>query len=197
MQAGLYESFCAAFGDAVRNLRVGAPHDASTNVGPLSSAAHRDKVSQYIQLGVDEGGELLAGGPGAPDTLTPDLAGGYFVRPTAFRGLPHATSRVAREEIFGPVVTVHSFTDEADAVALANDSPYGLSASVWTERIGVAHRVARALDVGTVWVNTWLHRDLRVPFGGVKDSGTGREGGAHSLDFYSEWKTVCVKIGPP
>ena len=197
VQAPLYAPFCAALGAAVRALRVGAPLAAGTDVGPLSSAAHRDKVAAYIALGVAEGGELLAGGPGLPEGLPAELRGGFFVRPTAFAGLDHATSRVAREEIFGPVVTVHAFADEKEAVALANDSRYGLSASVWARDIDAALRTARALDVGTVWVNTWLHRDLRVPFGGVKDSGTGREGGAHSLDFYTEWKTTCVKIGAP
>jgi aminomuconate-semialdehyde/2-hydroxymuconate-6-semialdehyde dehydrogenase len=197
VETSIFDAFCAAFGAAVRALRVGAPLADGTDVGPLSSAAHRDKVARFIALGVEEGGEVLAGGPGAPDGLAPELAGGFYVRPTAFRGLDHATSRVAREEIFGPVVTVHPFSGEAEAVALANDSVYGLAANVWTENVGVAHRVARALEVGTVWVNTWLHRDLRVPFGGVKDSGTGREGGAFSLDFYSEWKTTCIKMGPP
>lgn len=197
VQAPLFDAFCIAFGAAVRGLRVGAPSSLQTDVGPLTSAAHRDKVAAAIARGVAEGGELLAGGPGAPEDLPHELAGGFFVRPTAFRGLDHATSCVAREEIFGPVTTVHPFADEDDAVALANDSPFGLSASVWTRDVGVAHRVARALNVGTVWVNTWLHRDLRVPFGGVKDSGTGREGGAHSLDFFSEWKSTCVFMGPP
>jgi len=117
--------------------------------------------------------------------------------PRAAQGLDHATSRVAREEIFGPVVTVHPFHSEDDAVRLVNDSPYGLAGSVWTNDLTLAHRVTRRIHSGLLWVNCWLHRDLRVPFGGVKQSGLGREGGAYSLDFYSEYKTVTIFTGPP
>ena len=193
VQEGLYDDFCVAFGIAVSALKVGAPLNEGTNVGPLSSSMHRDKVLEYINIGIKEGGELLAGGLGLPHDLDIKIKNGYYVRPTVFKGLNHTTSRVAREEIFGPVVSVFPFTTESQVISLANDSPYGLSASVWTLDGGRALRIARELEVGTVWVNTWLHRDLRAPFGGVKDSGTGREGGAFSLDFYSEWKTTCIK----
>jgi aminomuconate-semialdehyde/2-hydroxymuconate-6-semialdehyde dehydrogenase len=194
VQRPLYEAFCGAFGAAVGALAVGDPAAAGTAVGPVSSAAHRDKVAGYIALGLAEGGALLAGGEGPPPGLAPALAGGYFLRPTALAGLDARASRCAREEVFGPLVTVHAFDTEAEVVGLVNDSRYGLCASVWTESLTVAHRVARALEVGMVWVNTWLHRDLRTAFGGVKDSGVGREGGQHSLDFYSETKNTCILV---
>ena len=222
VQRPIYEAVAAGLAAAVGALRVGDPLAPGVDVGPLCSAAHRDKVRGYIELGLREGGVAAAGGEGPPQGLPEAQAGGYFVRPTVFTGLDARSSRVAREEIFGPVVvrwgggcarphiaclhptsppcappqTVHPFDTEAEAIELTNDSPYGLCANVWTQNVGVAHRVARALDVGMVWVNCWLHRDLRTPFGGQKDSGLGREGGRHSLDFYSEMKNVCVAIPP-
>ena len=194
VQRPLYDAFLPALGAAVGRLVVGDPADAGVDVGPLVSAAHRDKVAGYIAAGVAEGGVLLAGGPGAPPGLPPALAAGYYIRPTVFAGLDPGTSSVAREEVFGPVLTVHPFDTEAEAVALANDTKYGLCASVWTQNVGVAHRMSRALHVGMVWVNCWMVRDLRTPFGGVGDSGVGREGGQHSLDAYSEWRNTCVRI---
>ena len=152
VQRALYEPFCAAFGQAVGALVVGDPLSPATDVGPVCSAAHRDKVQGYIALGESEGGRVLAGGAGAPPGLPGALAGGYFVRPTALAGLDARSSRCAREEIFGPVCTVHCFDTEAEAVALTNDSRYGLCASVWTQDLTVAHRVARALEVGMVCV---------------------------------------------
>ena len=138
---------------------------------------------------MEEGGTVATGGE--RPKLDARLHAGAFLRPTVITGLD-TDCRTATEEIFGPVVTVHSFADEADAIAKANCVQYGLAASVWTEDLGRAHRVSAALDVGMVWVNTWLMRDLRVPFGGVKASGVGREGGHHSLEFFSEAKNVCI-----
>ena len=150
VQRPLYQDFCQAFGAAVAALRVGDPLAPGTQVGPVSSALHRDKVAGYIRLGLQEGGVLLAGGEGPPPHLPQHLAGGYFVQPTALAGLDAGSSRCAREEVFGPLVTVHPFDSEAEAVAMANDSRYGLCASVWTENLSTAHRVARGLEVGMV-----------------------------------------------
>lgn len=192
VEAPLYDRFVAAFAAAVRKLRIGDPLDEATEQGALVSAAHRDKVESYIQLSRELGGEIVTGG-GRPSGLPGRLAGGYFLEPTVVTGLP-VDCRVNMEEIFGPVVTITPFTAEGDAVAWANGTKYGLAASVWTNDLRRAHRVAGALDAGTVWVNTWLLRDLRVPFGGMKQSGVGREGGDEALRFFTEPKTVTVAL---
>jgi aminomuconate-semialdehyde/2-hydroxymuconate-6-semialdehyde dehydrogenase len=192
VEAPLYDRFVAAFAEAVGKLRMGDPLDDATEQGALVSAAHRDKVESYIQLSRELGGEIVTGG-GRPSGLPGRLAGGYFLEPTVVTGLP-VDCRVNMEEIFGPVVTITPFTAEADAVTWANGTKYGLAASVWTNDLRRAHRVAGALDAGTVWINTWLLRDLRVPFGGMKQSGVGREGGDEALRFFTEPKTVTVAL---
>ena len=175
-----------------RALRIGDPLDPATRFGSQVSDAHRDKIERYVQLARDEGGEVVCGGV-RPQITGAHAAGAWFT-PTLIRGL-EPTARVATEEVFGPVVTVHPFDDDAEVVELANAVEYGLSASIWTRDLRRAHTVAAALDVGTVWVNTWLKRDLRVPFGGTKKSGQGREGGRYSLEFFSEPKNVCIELG--
>ncbi|MGB0686190.1 MAG: aldehyde dehydrogenase family protein, partial [Planctomycetota bacterium] len=156
-------------------------------MGSLISAAHRDKVASYVSLAREEGGEVLCGG----EAVGP-AEGAYFA-PTVVVGLP-IDCRTASEEIFGPVVTVHPFDDEAEALAMANRVEYGLAASVWTRDLTRAHRVAAALETGMVWVNTWNKRDFRVPFGGVKQSGVGREGGRYALEFFSQDRNICLQL---
>ena len=192
VEAPLYDRFVAAFAAAVGRLRIGDPLDEATEQGALVSAGHRDKVESYIQLSRDLGGEIVTGGE-RPTRLPARVRAGYFVQPTVVTGLP-VDCRVNMEEIFGPVVTITPFSDEADAVAWANGTRYGLAASVWTNDLRRAHRVAGALDAGTVWINTWLLRDLRVPFGGMKESGVGREGGDEALRFFTEPKTVSLAL---
>lgn len=172
-----------------RALRVGDPSDPATEFGALISAPHRRKVEGYIALAGDEGGQVVCGG-GRP-TVPEALAGGFYIEPTLITGLA-PDARTATEEIFGPVLTVHPFDTDAEALAYANATPYGLAASVWTQDLDRAHAMGRDLDAGMVWVNTWMLRDLRVPFGGLKDSGLGREGGTYSLDFFSEARNVCI-----
>ncbi|MGB1743166.1 MAG: aldehyde dehydrogenase family protein, partial [Cycloclasticus sp.] len=140
---------------------------------------------------VDEGATVITGG-GIPD-MPEDLSGGYWVEPTIWTGLPE-TAKVVQEEIFGPCTHICPFDTEDEAIELANDTPYGLASSVWTENNSRAHRVAAKMDTGVCWVNSWFLRDLRTPFGGAKQSGTGREGGHYSLEFYSELTNVCVKL---
>jgi len=173
-------------------LKVGDPFLADTTTGPLISAQHLEKVSSYIKIALDDGGKIELGGKNPSDSLSETLKNGYFFEPTIITGLP-LNSRVLKEEIFGPVVTVTPFKDEDEVIELANSLEYGLSASVWTENVKTANRVALKIQTGTVWVNCWMARDLRVPFGGVKHSGLGREGGNHSIDFYTEQKTICLK----
>ena len=192
VEAPLYDRFVAAFVDAVGRLKIGDPLDEATEQGALVSAGHRDKVESYIQLARDLGGEIVTGGE-RPSGLPDRLASGYFVLPTVVTGLP-VDCRVNMEEIFGPVVTITPFTAESDVIAWANGTKYGLAASVWTNDLRRAHRVAGALDAGTVWINTWLLRDLRVPFGGMKESGVGREGGDEALRFFTEPKTVSMAL---
>ncbi len=189
VQRELHDAFVDELVARVEALPQGDPLDETTRVGALVSAAHRDKVEGYLRLAVEEGGTIRCGG--VRPALGGRLAGGFFLRPTVITGLSPAC-RTSTEEIFGPVLTVHPFDTEEEALAIANGVRYGLSASVWTKDLGKAHRVSAALDVGMVWVNTWLMRDLRVPFGGTKDSGVGREGGKYSLSFYTEDKNVCV-----
>jgi aminomuconate-semialdehyde/2-hydroxymuconate-6-semialdehyde dehydrogenase len=175
-----------------RALRIGDPLDETTEIGAVVSAGHREKIESYIALARAEGGAILTGG-GRPDMIPERCRDGFFLEPTVITGLPMGC-RVNQEEIFGPVVTVTPFRSEDEAVAMANDSPYGLAASLWTRDLARAHRVAARIACGTVWVNTWLFRDLRVPFGGMKQSGVGREGGEEAIRFFTEAKNVCVKL---
>jgi aminomuconate-semialdehyde/2-hydroxymuconate-6-semialdehyde dehydrogenase len=172
-------------------LVPGLPNDRGVTLGPLISDEHRRKVLAYYRLALDEGARLVTGG-GVPH-LTGEAAGGYFVEPTIWTGLDH-DARVCREEIFGPACAIIPFDSEEEAVRMANDTEYGLASSIWTKDLARAHRVGRAMEVGISWVNCWFLRDLRTAFGGAKMSGVGREGGVHSIDFYSEPTNICIKI---
>jgi aminomuconate-semialdehyde/2-hydroxymuconate-6-semialdehyde dehydrogenase len=186
----VFERFVAALTTRARALKIGGPYDGA-DLGPLISRAHRDKVLSYYRLARAEEGEILCGG-GVPQ-FGDERDRGAFIEPTIVRGL-REDARCVREEIFGPVCHVAPFDSEDEAVQLANDTRYGLAAAVWTSNLQRAHRVARAMEVGIVWVNDWFLRDLRTPFGGVKLSGIGREGGMHSLAFFSEPMNICVKL---
>jgi len=192
VEESIFESFLERFVPAARALVVGDPMDAKTDVGAVISASHRDKIESYVALALADGGTIHCGGE-RPSGLPSRCREGFFVAPTVITGLP-MNCRVNQEEIFGPVVTVTPFRDEAQAVTLANNSPYGLAASLWTGNVSRAHRVAERIACGTVWVNTWLLRDLRVPFGGMRQSGLGREGGDEAIRFFTEVKNVCVKL---
>lgn len=192
VEEGIYPAFVERFVAETRKLRVGDPLEGTTDTGALISRGHADKVLSYIRLAKDEGGRILCGG-GPPEELGERCRDGYFVRPTVIADLP-PECQVNQEEIFGPVVTVAPFRNEAEVVQIANGTPFGLSASLWTRDLARAHRVAEQIETGTVWVNCWLLRDLRTPFGGVKNSGVGREGGEEALRFFTEAKNVCVKF---
>jgi len=187
----IFDRFVAALKTKAEALVIGDPTAATTTFGPLISQEHRDKVLGYFQRALAEGATLVTGGgvPAMPDALR----AGAWIQPTIWTGLGDDAS-VMREEIFGPCCNIAPFDSEDDAVRRANDTRYGLSTTVWTRDLARAHRLARAIEVGTVWINSWWLRDLRVPFGGSGLSGIGREGGEHSLDFYSETRTVCVKL---
>ena len=187
----LYENFCGDFVERVKKLKIGDPLEESTDIGAVVSRQHLEKILSYIDLAQEEGGTILTGGKQVK--LEGRCAGGYFVEPTVIENLSH-DCRTNQEEIFGPVVSVSPFDTEDEVLSYANSVEYGLSASVWTENLSRAHRVAEKLESGIVWVNTWLLRDLRTPFGGVKNSGVGREGGFEALRFFTEEKNVCVKI---
>ncbi|MCU1244850.1 MAG: 2-hydroxymuconic semialdehyde dehydrogenase, partial [Acidobacteria bacterium] len=186
VERAIHDEFVERFVAATKQLRVGDPGDASTDVGAVISEPHLRKVLGYVQLAQEEGGTLVTGGRRLDRR-------GYFLEPAVISGLT-CDCRTLQEEIFGPVVTITPFDGEEEAVRFANSTRYGLSASVWTRDLSRAHRVAAALDSGTIWINCWLLRDLRVPFGGMKDSGVGREGGFESLHFFTEAKNVCVKL---
>jgi aminomuconate-semialdehyde/2-hydroxymuconate-6-semialdehyde dehydrogenase len=188
-----HDAFLERFAAAASSLRIGDPLDPATEQGAVVSKTHFEKILSYIDLAREEGGTIVAGG-GPAEPAAARCKGGWFVRPTVITGLP-VTCRTNQEEIFGPVVTVQPFEDEAEAVALANATPYGLAATLWTRDLDRAHRVAEAIEAGIVWVNCWMVRDLRTPFGGMKASGVGREGGEEALRFFTEPKNVCFAIG--
>ncbi len=185
--------FMAQFTAHVSGLRVGDPLESESDLGSLVSNEHRAKVQALVQSGIDDGAKIVMGG-NAPIRLSSRVARGAFMHPTILLAPPQE-SRCVQEEIFGPVVTVQSFDRHADAVRLANGTRYGLAATIWTRDLSRAHRMASALDAGIVWVNCWLLRDLRTPFGGTKDSGVGREGGTEALRFFTEQTNVCIATG--
>ncbi len=191
VQRPIFDEFVSRLKDGAEALRLGLPEDAATNLGPLVSETHRQKVLSYFRLAVEEGATVVCGG-GVPE-MEESLSAGSWVQPTIWTGLDD-NARVVREEIFGPCCHVRAFDDEDEVVALANDTEYGLAAALWTENVSRAHRVAAGLEAGITWVNSWFLRDLRTPFGGMKQSGIGREGGEYSLEFYTETKNICVKL---
>jgi aminomuconate-semialdehyde/2-hydroxymuconate-6-semialdehyde dehydrogenase len=191
VQRQIFDEVAEGLTTQARRLRLGRPDAAGTTTGPLISAAHREKVLGYYRLAEESGAKTLTGG-GIPE-LGDGLDGGSWVEPTLWTGLTNS-DRVMREEIFGPCAALVPFDTEQEAVTLANDTAYGLAASVWTTDLSRAHRVAARMRVGICWVNTWFLRDLRSPFGGVGLSGIGREGGEHSLNFYTEPTNVCVRL---
>lgn len=186
----IYERFRDEIVKRTQFLKVGDPFSAVTDLGAVVSKAHKEKVLNYINLAELEGGKVLCGGNSLE--LEGDLEEGYFVRPAVIEGLTN-DCRTNQEEIFGPVVTIQPFDTEEEAIELANGTTYGLSATVWTQDISKANRLAEKLQAGIVWINCWMVRDLRTPFGGVKSSGVGREGGLEALRFFTEAKNVCIK----
>ncbi len=187
----LYEKFKKDFVEKTKQLQVGPPLEKETTTGAVVSAPHLEKILSYFSIAVSEGGTFLCGGQ--RKILDAPFDQGYYVEPTIIEGLS-ANCRTNQEEIFGPVVTIMPFDREDEVLGYANDIPYGLSASIWTQDLSRAHRMARNIEAGIIWINTWMLRDLRTPFGGVKSSGVGREGGWEALRFFTEMKNVCVKL---
>ncbi|MBA1148775.1 2-hydroxymuconic semialdehyde dehydrogenase [Ectothiorhodospiraceae bacterium WFHF3C12] len=191
VQRPVFDEFVARLKEGAEGLRMGHFEDEGVNFGPLISQEHRDKVLGYYRLAEEEGATVVTGG-GVPD-MDARFGGGAWIQPTIWTGLDD-DARVVREEIFGPCCHIRPFDDEDEVLGLANDTEYGLAASVWTQDLSRANRVARKLEAGLIWVNSWFLRDLRTPFGGSKMSGIGREGGVHGLEFYSELTNVCIKL---
>jgi aminomuconate-semialdehyde/2-hydroxymuconate-6-semialdehyde dehydrogenase len=189
VERSLFGRFVEALKQRAESMKPGHPSDKSTGIGPLISLQHREKVLRYYKQAASEGATLVCGG-GIPN-MPQMLKGGAWIEPTIWTGLPE-TSGVIREEIFGPCCHVCPFDTEEEAIRLANDTPYGLAATVWTRDVSRSFRMGSALNAGIVWINSWFLRDLRTPFGGSKQSGIGREGGVHSLEFYTELRNVCV-----
>jgi aminomuconate-semialdehyde/2-hydroxymuconate-6-semialdehyde dehydrogenase len=192
VERSIYDKFLTGFIAKVKDLKVGDPADPKTFIGPVVSKEHLEKIETYLSLARAEGVEILAGGSRAK--FSGAMNKGYFLQPTVLSGVKHE-SRLQQEEIFGPVVTVTPFDREDEVIDLANGTKYGLSASIWTKSLKRAHEVGEKLHAGTVWVNTWMLRDLRAPFGGVKASGVGREGQEESREFFTEAKTICIMHG--
>ena len=191
VQRPIFDRFVAALKARCEAVHYGRPGAPGSNYGPLISQEHKAKVLSYYAKAVAEGATLVTGG-GVPQ-MPADLAAGAWVQPTIWTGLPE-TASVVREEIFGPCCHIRPFDSEPEVVALANANRYGLSTTIWTQNLSCAHRMAAAIEVGITWVNSWFLRDLRTPFGGSKQSGIGREGGVHSLEFYTELRNVCIKL---
>jgi aminomuconate-semialdehyde/2-hydroxymuconate-6-semialdehyde dehydrogenase len=191
VERSLYDKFLAEFVKRAKALTIGDPAEASTKIGSLVSEAHMKKVLSYIELAQQEGGTIVTGGKRVK--VEGRCANGYFVEPTVITGLDHQC-RTNKEEIFGPVVTIMPFDKEEEVIAFANSNTYGLSATIWTENLTRAHRVSAQVKSGIIWVNCWLYRDLRTPFGGMKQSGVGREGGWEAIRFFTETRNVCIKL---
>lgn len=187
----IFDEFVSRLKAGVEGMKIGAPHDPDTKLGPLISMEHRDKVLSYYRRAVEDGATVVTGGgvPKMPDAL----AKGAWIEPTIWTGL-NEDSAVIREEIFGPCCHIRPFDSEEEVLGLANDTPYGLACAIWTGDTSRALRLSRRVEAGIIWVNSWFLRDLRTPFGGTKQSGIGREGGVHSVEFYTELRNVCVKI---
>jgi aminomuconate-semialdehyde/2-hydroxymuconate-6-semialdehyde dehydrogenase len=185
------DRFVGALKLKAEGLRLGSPLESTTDLGALISSRHREKVLSYYRLAREEGATLVTGG-GIPK-FGNALDNGFYVQPTIYTGLPES-ARCVKEEIFGPVCHIAPFDTEEEAVSMANDTKYGLAASIWTTNLTRGHRVAQRMNVGITWVNCWFLRDLRTPFGGVGLSGIGREGGMHSLNFYSELNNICIRL---
>ncbi len=190
VERSAYKNFMDRFIEKASQLKQGDPLDEKTEQGAIVSKTQLDKVKFYVDLAQQEGGKLALGGK-APDSINDRCRDGYFFPPTVLTDLP-VSCRTNREEIFGPVVTITPFDSEDEVIGYANDCDYGLASSVWTQNLSRAHRVAEKIHTGTVWINCWLVRDLRVPFGGMKQSGVGREGGEEALRFFTEPKNVCI-----
>jgi len=193
VEKSLYKRFRDALVAKAKKMKVGDPMNPATKTGAVVSKEHRDKILDYIALARKEGGSILCGGNSTTPENQPALKDGYYIEPTIIEGLAHDCT-VNQEEIFGPVVTIQPFESEEEAIAIANSTEYGLAATVWTNNLKRAHRVAAELETGICWVNCWLLRDLRTPFGGVKNSGVGREGGFEALQFFTEPQNVCIKL---
>jgi aminomuconate-semialdehyde/2-hydroxymuconate-6-semialdehyde dehydrogenase len=191
IERGIFDRFVGALKRKAETLKIGSPLEKTTDLGPLISAQHREKVLSYCRLAREEGAAVMTGG-GIPQ-FGNALDKGFYVEPTIYTGLPES-ARCVKEEIFGPVCHIAPFDSEEEAVSMANDTKYGLAASIWTTNLKRGHRVAQQMNVGITWLNCWFLRDLRTPFGGVGLSGIGREGGMHSLNFYSELNNVCIRL---
>ncbi len=190
VQRGIFDQVVEGLADKAKSYAYGDPFNPDTTMGPLISRKHLQKVQGYYDKAISAGATLIAGG-GAPDVK--GFEDGYWIQPTVWTGLSEQDA-VVTEEIFGPCTHITPFDTEEEAIHLANNSPYGLATSIWTTNLSRAHRVAGKIDVGISWVNCWFLRDLRTPFGGAKRSGIGREGGVHSLEFYTELRNICVKL---
>lgn len=189
VENSIYDKFKNDFVTKVKQLKVGPPSETSTNIGAVVSKSHMEKVVSYINIAKDEGGEILCGGK---KVIVKGYENGYYIEPTIIE-VPNDECRVNQEEIFGPVVTIMPFKDEDEVLQMANKVKYGLSATLWTTDLNRTMRMSNQIQAGIVWVNTWMLRDLRTPFGGVKASGVGREGGFEALRFFTEPKNVCIK----
>lgn len=191
VQRSIFDEFVAKLKISAQKLKVGVYNDESVDMGPVVSAVHRDKVLEYYDIAKKEGANIILGG-GVPK-MEAKLKNGFFVEPTIWTGLSE-TATVVKEEVFGPCCHIAPFDTEEEVIKMANDTQYGLASTVFTQDLDKAHRVASKIDSGIVWVNSWFLRDLRTPFGGMKGSGIGREGGHHSLEFYTELKNICIKM---
>ncbi|WP_455168510.1 aldehyde dehydrogenase family protein, partial [Aegicerativicinus sediminis] len=188
VESNIYLRFKEEFVSKVKELKVGHPFDNLTKVGAVVSKFHKAKIMSYIKSVENEGGKILCGGY---ESVVSGFENGYYIAPTVIE-IESNNCRLNQEEIFGPIVTIMPFETEEEVLQMANDVPYGLSASIWTQNMNRALRISKFIEAGIVWINTWMMRDLRTPFGGVKQSGVGREGGMEALKFFTEQKNICI-----